>query len=444
MNINNYLKIKSKNNRFYLFDALNNNIYEIDSEENLNCIGSEHLERISDLRVDALSVRSIDEDVNKNAKTLIIEVTENCNIRCTYCIYDDANNSERNHSNNSISKTSAIKIIDDFYKRTNGLDAYLVFYGGEPLLNLKLIEELVEYSNKISEKRIKFSLTTNAILLNLNIFKILIKNKFKITVSIDGPDFIHDANRKTKNGKGTFSIIMENLQSLMDWNEDYFRENVDFNCTITSYSDIPAINEFFLSSELFLEENIRFSSEISENIKINNEISAGIDLNKLQIALKNADRVFASSINNHSDKPNIIQESYFGDIVKKIKYRKLDEKAKTGKKICVPFSNRTYVRSTGDFQFCERIQFYGKINNSNDLEKYSNIFHREFLDFKQESCSQCFAYNFCEMCPASFIENSVFSERLSWEKCGTFRKDVEKAMKLYIEGMEIKDADRFI
>ena len=436
MNSQNFLKIKSKNERFYFFDALSNRIYEVGSCEDLNSIELSDLGLKSDVREEALLKSNVSKEVNKNAKTLILEVTEDCNIRCTYCIYDEANSSERNHNANLMSKDSALKAINNFYKRTNGIEAYLVFYGGEPLLNFWLIKQLVEYANVISDKRIKFSLTTNGVALDENKFNFFVENEFKLTVSLDGPKFIHDSNRKTKNDKGTFDIVESNLRSLMKYNEGYYFSNIYFNCTITNHLDIPTINSFFLSDNLFSEGKVRFASEISKSTVINKEISTSIDIDELKSVLKKPGHVLSKSIKLDGVSGNLVQDSYFGDIVRKIMYRELDGNASNGKKICIPYSNRTYVRSSGEVQFCERVQFYGIADDENGLNNFSEKLYKEFLDFKQDSCKRCFAYNFCEMCPASFIENSKFSERLSQEKCTEFRKNVEDSMRIYIEGME--------
>lgn len=436
MNIQNFLKMESKNGRFYFFDALSNRIYEVASHEDLKEIQFSDLGLESDVREQALLKNNIYEEVNKNAKTLILEVTEDCNIRCTYCIYDEANSSERNHREKLMSKDIAFKALDDFYKRTDGAEAYLVFYGGEPLINFRLIKELVGYANSISNGGIKFSLTTNGVSLDESKFQFFVENEFKLTVSLDGPEFIHDLNRKTKNGKGTFDIVESNLRSFMEYDEKYYFSNIDFNCTITNHLDIPAINEFFLSTDLFADGKVRFASEISKSTAIDKEISASIDINELKSVLKNSGKIISKSIKASELNGNLVQDSYFGDIVRKIMYRELDENASKGKKICIPYSNRTYVRSGGQVQFCERVQFYGVVDDLSNLDKYSEKFYHEFLEFKRGSCSRCFAYNFCEMCPASFIENSKFSERLSQEKCTEFRRSVEDSMRIYIEGME--------
>lgn len=438
MNKINILHIKSKSDRFYVFDALDNNIYEIESEDDWRHIDHSNFGRESDIRDDALGISNIFDDVKHNAKTLILEITDECNIRCSYCVFDDSNKSERNHGTSNITKEKAFSEIVNFYRRTNGEDAYLVFYGGEPLLSYRLMVDLVEYSNKISGKKIKFSFTTNGISLNKGIFDFLVENDFKITVSIDGPKDIHDKRRATKNGKGTFSIIEENLNSLRLHNNEYYSNNIDFNCVLHDKKDFQEINDFFAYSDLFGVDKVRFSPEINESTKLDTAISASIKLDELKKIIGTRKSITADTFMTTKPKstPKSIQNSFIGDIVMKIKHRKLDAAAKEGKKLCIPYANRTYVRVGGEIQFCERVQSYGILKSTSSMDEFSSKLHDEFYEFKYKSCSKCFAYNFCEMCPASFIENSRFSDRLSLEKCNAYRKNVALAMRIYINGME--------
>lgn len=59
------------------------------------------------------------------------------------------------------------------------------FYGGEPLLEMKLIHEIIAYANKVFKgKNIRYNMTTNATLLNDEIVKFLYENDISITISL--------------------------------------------------------------------------------------------------------------------------------------------------------------------------------------------------------------------------------------------------------------------
>ena len=424
---NNIIKLVSKSGRRYIFDAIGNNIYEVESDRDFRSIKLQDLGYSHDTRTDALSSESISDDVLKNAKTLIIELTEDCNFRCKYCAFDESHPQERNHSEKTLPIDAAKKEMESFYGRTNGREAYVVFYGGEPLLEYEKIIDLVNHGNLISNGIFKYSLTTNGVLLTKDKIEFLAKNNFLITVSIDGPQDIHDKHRISKNGKGTHKTIESNLKKILKSHPHFFAEQIEINSTISNATETGEINEYFTSSEIFKGKEIRFSPVMQNALEINSKISNSISLDLVNQSLKSKKPVFL--------KP--IESSFLGDVVKKITCRKLDEEARQGKKTCTPFANRTYVRANGNIQFCERIESYGILDAKNlRIEQLSSTLHSEFKAMKEGDCSKCFAYNFCEMCPASFIKNGKLDYDFSRIKCDQFRTTFKNALDFYIEQCE--------
>lgn len=427
---NNILGITSKSGRCYIFDALSNNIYETDIEPNLNQFTLSDLGYLSDIRENPLSYDDESISVIRNAKTLIIEVTEDCNFRCKYCVFDEKNYQERNHSEASISIDLAKEELERFYTRTNGTEGYVIFYGGEPLLEFEKIKALVVHGNKISHGIFKYSLTTNGVLLTPDKVDFLVSNNFMVTVSIDGPQEIHDQMRLSKNGKGTHKVIEENLRGILNQQKAFFMENVVVNCTINNEFDIETINNYFISSDLFSSKEIRFAPVIQKEHLLNAKIEQRISLDLVRKSLRLSSSAGFDPVEN----------SFFGGVLKKIHHRKVDGEAKQGKKICIPFANRTYVRANGKLQFCERIESYGLVDSdTKDLSYESFTLHNEFKSMKEKDCSECFAYNFCEMCPASFITNGKLDYSKSRIKCDQYRNTVKTAIKFYIEQGEANE-----
>ncbi len=357
MNNINYIKVISKAGRYYIFDAISNNIYELEKEDFELINDLKDLGYKSTLRENVLNVEGMHNNAINNAKTLIIELTEECNIRCTYCVFDDAYDSERNHGNKYISEDMAIQEINKFYTRTNGTEAYLVFYGGEPLLNFKLIKNLVSYADDLSKNKFKYSFTTNAVSLSSDKFDFLVEHNFKITISIDGPKNVHDSRRLSKNGKGTFDIVLKNLNKLREFNFEYFYKNVDFNCTISNTDEIDEINNFFISNDLFKKEKVRFSPIIQKSIQLDKEISSSISEDEFISSLKSRKPVLFKS----DDNIGIVQESFLGDIVKKLcftsalmRYDKIDYLLRN----LMLFGNLYPILNVLNYQFGGQFQIY--------------------------------------------------------------------------------------
>lgn len=143
---------------------------------------------------------------------LILLVHEDCNFRCTYC-YEKF---EKGAMSKEIAESIIRFIEKDVTENREKYDKIQLFwFGGEPLLNLKIIEFL---SNKIlqiaEENDLEYSsdITTNGYLLNSRVFQRLVSlkiNSFQIT--IDGTQEYHDKQRVLKNGQGTYTRIIKNL-----------------------------------------------------------------------------------------------------------------------------------------------------------------------------------------------------------------------------------------
>ena len=81
---------------------------------------------------------------------ITVQLTQNCNFRCKYCIYSETHNTrQRSHSTERMTWETAKKAID--FLREHSVDSPEVnigFYGGEPLLEFPLLKKAVEYSEQ--------------------------------------------------------------------------------------------------------------------------------------------------------------------------------------------------------------------------------------------------------------------------------------------------------
>ena len=95
---------------------------------------------------------------------------------------------------------------------------HLTFFGGETLLNFKLLKETATYARQRARevgKEVDFSLTTNATLLKPEIVDWLAENRVGVTVSIDGPREVQDGLRVFSNGMGSYDIILPRIKDLL-------------------------------------------------------------------------------------------------------------------------------------------------------------------------------------------------------------------------------------
>lgn len=151
--------------------------------------------------------------------TLTLLPTECCNFRCTYC-YEDHKTTKMD-----VALVQAIKRLIKI--RTDEKDfRYLTigWFGGEPLLAIKIIQDISNYAKTLSQKKFQFnsSITTNGYLLTPVIFKKLLSvNINYYQISLDGPKDIHDKTRIKINGDGTFDHIWSNLLAIREIKGDF-------------------------------------------------------------------------------------------------------------------------------------------------------------------------------------------------------------------------------
>ena len=168
---------------------------------------------------------SIIKDVQESGALwqLILNVTENCNMRCKYCYLSEEYEFTRNRTSHMMDFQTAKKALDLFFdkqriiKQQNpGKAVGISFYGGEPLLNLDLIKRCVEYTKNNCPLKFGFYITTNGTLLKDDVVDYLVDNNFNIFISLDGNKDEHDKNRVDANGKGTYDRIAKNIERLVE------------------------------------------------------------------------------------------------------------------------------------------------------------------------------------------------------------------------------------
>lgn len=130
--------------------------------------------------------------VNNRLGQLVLQVTQQCNLRCEYCAYSGIYNNNRIHTNSRMDWTTAKKAIDFFVERSIETEKCTIsFYGGEPLLEFELIKKCIEYAEEIVEgKELIFNMTTNGTLLKSEIADFLVNHNCHISIGDDNYDTV--------------------------------------------------------------------------------------------------------------------------------------------------------------------------------------------------------------------------------------------------------------
>ena len=153
-------------------------------------------------------------------KTLILHVTEACNLRCTYCYQAEAPDREAGGAQQAMSREMAQQAVDFLFEHSGPLEELvIVFFGGEPLLNFDVIRFVVDLATekaKEAGKRVGFALTTNGTVLTDEVVRFLDEKEIGITVSMDGYQEIHDRYRRFSHDRPSYAIILPKVKRLLE------------------------------------------------------------------------------------------------------------------------------------------------------------------------------------------------------------------------------------
>ena len=151
--------------------------------------------------------------------TLSLEIINKCNLNCTYCYLGEKKNTY-------MSLETAQKAIDIAVHEANKQhDRTLMVYfiGGEPLMAFNLMKDAVDYAKKKCQETnliCKFSTTINGTLVTDEVIDFFVENTFEVKVSLDGPEYVQNLNRRDYAGNGSFENIMKNLPLLRKYEQE--------------------------------------------------------------------------------------------------------------------------------------------------------------------------------------------------------------------------------
>ena len=179
-------------------------------------------------------------------KALCIHICHDCNFRCRYCFADEG----AYHSAREFMSEETAKAAVDFLIANSGKRKVLEmdFFGGEPLMNLPVLKKTVYYAKEQAAKvgkKFLFTTTTNALLLNDETIKFFNEEMENVVLSLDGRKEVHDAIRKTVNGKGSFDYVIGNIKKFVSLrgNKSYYvrgtftAKNLDFSKDVLFIAD---------------------------------------------------------------------------------------------------------------------------------------------------------------------------------------------------------------
>lgn len=378
------------------------------------------------------------EDILKNSmKTITLQVTQNCNLRCKYCVYSGSYEN-RVHSNKRMSFETAQKAIDFLHKHSSLSAAISVgFYGGEPLLEMELMKKCVDYAKKIFDgKDLSFTITTNATLLTDEVMDFFVENDFYVTISFDGPQKIQDKNRVMADGKqGSFDVVMKNVEHFLQKYPEY-TEHISFNAVLDPTNDFNCSNEFFMNYESLKKNNARGVLISTEGLKNDLKQDESFKMAYSYEMFKN----FLWSCGKLDNVGSKLTIAYIEQVEQMVGKRTIglekNKKYSHPGGPCLIGVHKFFVNADGYFYPCERVDEsiectrIGNLDDGLDIEKIKMLLNIGKLT--EDECKKCWAFQFCTQCLRSAVDGDHLSKSKRLSKCNGSRYTAEQSLKDYI------------
>ena len=383
----------------------------------------------------------------ENVDIVVFEVTEKCNLNCTYCINGTMYNPKRKieHELSPASAHAFMEFLISTWsksKKHTKCTKQVGFYGGEPLMNMPLIKDIVELceANRSQTMLFEYRMTTNATLLD-RYMEYLVLHKFNLTISLDG-DKKGQSYRAYANGRNSFEKAYKNLKDMMNTYPDYWEKHITFNSVLHNRNTASSIHSFIYNE----------FGKVPEIHPLNN---SGIMPNKKSLFEKMF-RYYENEEDKHVDQivesrfmsdPRIISLSQFlmwynsnhfynfrSILCNEQSQRKMLD---TG--TCLPFSRKIYLSAKNKIYPCERVNdiyYMGEVDINNKVILDTSEIARKYnekLMLLSKQCNTCYFINGCPQCMFQ-LDGMKYSRPICYMHKS--KQQMEKYLQHFIDLME--------
>lgn len=361
----------------------------------------------------------------------IIEITRDCNLRCSYCCYSGQYARHRVHERRSMNNDMIDDVIT-FINTVRNCNKQLTIslYGGEPLMFPDIVRYTINKCKGSFPANTTYTISTNGVLLNEVFLSFCVENSIILNISIDGIPSLHDKNRRDKAGYPTFGIVHQHLESILYKYPNYWENNVRLFVTIESLSQLKDIAFYWGKDEVLKRKEPTAVSTIAPNydsksyhaIKpVGNECDSMIEL--LDYYEKNRDNRFCEGF----------FERFISDVFNRPVF---DIPAAIYPLVCLPNNYRCFIDVNGNIGICEKVcdeLRFGNIYTGIDMNEVNSIVS-EHASIKKKRCENCWAFRLCRTC----YTNYGYSERAWKEDCDNSRASVKLQLLVMLEMAERK------
>ncbi len=350
-----------------------------------------------------------------NSRQVTFEVTERCNLNCKYCGYGELYEQTGKRGYKDLSVDAAKRLLTYLFKLWNSPEnishnrlSFISFYGGEPLLGIDFIKEIVHFveTQDIQHNTVIFSMTTNGLLLEKHMDYLVEKN-IRLLISLDG-DETHNGYRVLKNGKPAFKQIIKNIEAVAVKYPEYFKTMVNFNAVLHKLNNVNDV-------ETFVKERFGRVPRVAQLNDSGVKKQKKKEFRDMYYSLresyyKGAPEDVSIQKELFMNLPSIKTMTIFllnycgfsyEDYSQVLSPQRLEKKIPPG--TCFPFAKKIFVAANGNLLPCEKVdhQFkLGKVSDTaveidcDDIAKKYNALFESIL----KQCNRCYNKEACTVC----------------------------------------------
>lgn len=358
-----------------------------------------------------------------NTRQVTFEVVDYCNLNCDYCtygkFYDNYDHREKNKMDPATARTFLlylVQLMDSSLNLSHERPVSIGFYGGEPLLNMPFIRDIVEFVNRLNmtHNRFVFNMTTNGLLLEKNM-DFLAKHNFDLLISLDG-DEASNSYRVFHDGSPAYKEIIRNIDALKARHPAYFQSSVNFNAVFHNRNSVSGLHAFFKQrydklpaiSELNsggVRDSMRqeFWNTYSN---IEADLTAAEDYSLIEKEMFSR-LPGVRGVSTFIDQCSGFTFNDYNDLLAAIDERKPSASDKEPPRLptgtCIPFARKVFITVKGKLLPCEHIGHrysLGHVDQHNvhlDFEQIADTYNR-YYDKIQDQCFVCANHGSCLQC----------------------------------------------
>lgn len=355
---------------------------------------------------------------SKSIYRITLHVSNDCNLRCKYC-YAAGGNYRMERT--LMTMETAKKFVDFCLENFTSISV-IVFFGGEPFLNLPVIEYICkEITQAYKSGKIdycpSFGAVSNGTILNDQLVKIVGEYFSFITVSIDGPKEINDYNRIDLLGNGSYDRISNFIRTI----KSKTKVRIGFEATYTEEHISKGYTHSLLSK--FINEEFGISGVVTDEITLLHNYSGSQDLKIDEEVQKELEEICF---------PEGFWSVFYSIVLQE------------PKKFCQIVREIVSISVNGDIYPCHmdnglKEHCLGNITgenifNNGCFDYIQNLQLLEIIDNKKRLCGDCWAINICAGCTRKwFYKDGTYQLQPSKELCISNKKHLEKILRIIVD-----------